>query len=49
MATAQSEIQFGGLVRCLIEEDLLTEADAKKHIKAAQTTKIAAYQLFGQQ
>ncbi len=40
MATAQSEIQFGGLVRCLIEEDLLTEADAKKHIKAAQQQKL---------
>jgi type IV pilus assembly protein PilB len=39
MATAQSELQFGGLPRCLVEENLLTEADAKKHIKAAQQQK----------
>ncbi len=39
MATAQSEIQFGGLPRCLVEENLLTEDDAKKHIKAAQQQK----------
>ncbi len=40
MATALSDIQFSGLTRCLIDQNLLTETDAEKHIKAAQKKKL---------
>ncbi len=31
MATTQSEIQFGGLARCLIQNNVLTQVDAEAH------------------
>lgn len=40
MATAQSGLQFGGLIRCLIQKDLLSEADAQKHVAEAKKKKI---------
>lgn len=41
MATATTEFQFSGLAKCLIQEGLLTEKDAKKHIQDAQNSKIS--------
>ena len=40
MATAQSDLQLRGLTKCLIQEGLLSEADAHTHIEAAQKKKI---------
>ncbi|MGR9100389.1 MAG: ATPase, T2SS/T4P/T4SS family, partial [Gammaproteobacteria bacterium] len=40
MATVQSDIQFRGLTKCLIQEGLLTEADARLHIEAARKKKV---------
>ena len=41
MATATTEFQFSGLAKCLIQEGLLEENDAKKHIQEAQKNKIS--------
>ncbi len=41
MATATTEFQFSGLVKCLIQEGLLTEKDARKHIQDAQNGKLS--------
>ena len=40
MATAQSDLQFGGLIKCLVDRDILTESDAKAHTKEAQKKKM---------
>ena len=40
MATAHSDLQIGGLVKCLIDKDIFTEDDAKSHSKEAQKKKI---------
>lgn len=39
MATANNDLQFGGLTKCLIQKGILTEADAKKHVADAQKKK----------
>jgi type IV pilus assembly protein PilB len=39
MATATTEFKFSGLAKCLIQEGLLTENDAKTHIQEAQKNK----------
>jgi len=39
MATANTDLQFGGLTRCLIQNEVLTEADAKVHTNEAQNKK----------
>jgi len=39
MATAHSDLQFGGLIKCLINKDILTEADATKHNEEAKKNK----------
>jgi type IV pilus assembly protein PilB len=39
MATASTDFQFSGIAKCLIQEGLLTENDAKTHIKEAQKNK----------
>jgi type IV pilus assembly protein PilB len=41
MATATTEFQFSGLAKCLIQEGLLEENDAKKHIQEAQKNKVS--------
>ncbi|MBM4207378.1 MAG: type IV-A pilus assembly ATPase PilB [Gammaproteobacteria bacterium] len=41
MATATTEFQFSGLAKCLIQEGLLAEKDAKKYIQDAQNNKIS--------
>ena len=40
MATAQSDLLLRGLTKCLIQEGLLSEADAQTHVEAAQKKKI---------
>lgn len=40
MATVFSEIHFGGLAKCLVQEGLLTETDAQKHTQEAKKRKI---------
>ena len=40
MATATTDIQFSGLAKCLVQEGLLTEADAQTHIQDAQKKKV---------
>ena len=39
MATAHTDLQFGGLIKCLIDKDILTEADATKHNEDAKKNK----------
>jgi type IV pilus assembly protein PilB len=41
MATATTEFQYSGLAKCLIQEGLLEENDAKKHIQEAQKNKVS--------
>ena len=41
MATATTEFNFSGLAKCLIQEGLLTEKDAKTHIQEAQKNKVS--------
>jgi type IV pilus assembly protein PilB len=41
MATATTEFQFSGLAKCLIQEGLLTEKDARKHIQEAQNGRVS--------
>ncbi len=41
MATVFSEIQFGGLAKCLVQEGLLTEAEAQKHAQEAKKRKVS--------
>ncbi len=41
MATATTEFQFSGLAKCLIQEGLLTEKDARKHIQEAQNGRLS--------
>ncbi len=40
MATATTDIQFSGLAKCLVQEGLLTVADAQIHIQDAQKKKV---------
>ncbi len=40
MATTHSDLQFGGLVKCLIQKDILTEEDANTHADDAQKKKL---------
>ncbi len=40
MATTHTDIQFGGLAKCLVQDGVLTEADAKTHIQDAQKKKL---------
>ena len=40
MATARADMQFSGLTKCLVQEGLLSEDDAQRHIKQAQFKKI---------
>ncbi len=40
MATAHTNLQFGGLAKCLVQDGILAEADAKTHIKDAQKNKL---------
>ena len=39
MVTAHSDIQFGGLTKCLVEKGILTENDATSHTEDAQKKK----------
>ncbi len=39
MVTAHSDLQFGGLVKCLIDKDILTAEDATKHNEQAKKKK----------
>ena len=39
MATARSDLHFGGLLKCLVEKDVITEDDAVKHTADAQKSK----------
>jgi len=41
MATATTDFHFSGLAKCLIQEGLLTEKDAKTHIQEAQKNKVS--------
>ncbi len=41
MATATTEFHFSGLAKCLIQEGLLTEKDAKTYVQEAQKNKIS--------
>jgi type IV pilus assembly protein PilB len=41
MATATTEFHFSGLAKCLIQEGLLTENDAKTYIQEAQKNKLS--------
>ncbi len=41
MATATSDIQFGGLTKCLIQNGVLSEGDAQKHADDAKKKKIS--------
>ena len=41
MATAQSDIQFGGLTKCLIQNDVLSETDAQAHKAEAEKKHIS--------
>jgi type IV pilus assembly protein PilB len=40
MATALNDIQFGGLSKCLVQEELISEEDIKSHIQKAKGKKI---------
>ena len=40
MATVHTELQFGGLVKCLIQRDILNEEDARMHADDAQKKKL---------
>lgn len=40
MVTAAADIPLSGLARCLVQEGLLSEADARKHTQEAQKQKI---------
>ncbi len=40
MATALNDLQFGGLTKCLIQHNLLTEADAKSHLEKSRQNKV---------
>ena len=40
MATAFSDIQFNGLAKCLVQEGLFSEENAKKYIQEAQKQKV---------
>ncbi len=39
MATTSTELQFGGLIKCLVKEGVLDESNAKMHAKEAQKKK----------
>ncbi len=41
MATAQSDIQFGGLTKCLIQNNVLSETDAQAHKAEAEKKHIS--------
>ncbi len=41
MATAITDFHFSGLAKCLIQEGLITEKDARAHIQEAQKNKIS--------
>ena len=41
MATATTDFQFSGLTKCLIQEGLLTEVNAKNYIQEAQKNKVS--------
>ena len=41
MATAITDFHFSGLAKCLIQEGLITEKDARTHIQEAQKNKIS--------
>ncbi|MDD2801330.1 MAG: type IV-A pilus assembly ATPase PilB [Methylobacter sp.] len=41
MASVFTDLQFNGLTRCFIENGLLTENDAQKHIQNAQKAKVS--------
>ena len=40
MATVHTDVQFGGLAKCLVQDGVLTDADAKTHIEDAQKKKL---------
>ncbi len=39
MVTSASDVQFGGLLKCIVQEGLLTEAQAQEYSAAAQESK----------
>ena len=39
MATVHTDLQFGGLAKCLVQDGVLTETDAKTHVEDAQKKK----------
>jgi len=39
MATVHSDLQFGGLIKCLVNKGILTESDATKHADDAKKNK----------
>jgi len=39
MATTHSDIQFGGLVKCLVDKDIITEGEASTHLTEAKKNK----------
>lgn len=41
MATVHSDLQFGGLIKCLIDKDILSEDDAKTYVDEAKKKKIS--------
>lgn len=41
MATANTDLQFGGLARCLVQSQLLSEDDAKKFANEAKQKKVS--------
>jgi type IV pilus assembly protein PilB len=41
MATATTDFHFSGLAKCLIQEGLITEKDAKTYIQEAQKNKVS--------
>ncbi|WP_340121541.1 type IV-A pilus assembly ATPase PilB [Methylobacter svalbardensis] len=41
MKTASTDLQFSGLIRCLIEKGLLTENDARTHSQEAQKKQVS--------
>ncbi len=40
MATANSDLHFGGLIKCLVDQDILSEEDAVSHTEQAQKKKL---------
>ncbi len=40
MATANSDIHFGGLIKCLVDQDILSGEDAVSHTEEAQKKKL---------